>query len=78
MDFEKVKNVKIVFDNTIEATQESVGLPFMYNDKPIGVISRVYDNLVECVVFDKFSKCYPEYIRKSDDLRLNGINMYLE
>lgn len=78
MEFEKAKNVKVVFNNTINATQDSVGLPFIYDNKPIGVISRVYDGLIECLMFDRFMNCYPEYIRKESDLKLTAINMYLE
>jgi hypothetical protein len=78
MEFEKAKNLRVVFDNTTDVSRESVGLPFIYNDKPIGIISAVYEDRIECVIFDMFMKCYPEYIRKDNDLSLCAINMYLE
>lgn len=78
MVIENVKNLRVVFDNTMDVTRESVGLPFLYNNSPIGVISAVYEDKVECMIFDKFMKCYPEYIRKDEELNLTTINMYLE
>jgi hypothetical protein len=78
MEFEKAKNLRVVFDNTTDVTRESVGLPFIYNDKPIGTISAVYEDRIECIIFDRFMKCYPEYTRKDGDIELAAINMYLE
>lgn len=78
MEFEKVKSLRVVFDNTMDVTKESVGFPFLYNNNPIGVISEIYEDRVECLIFDRFMKCYPEYIRQDDDLKLTAINMYLE
>lgn len=78
MDFENVKNLRVVFDNTTDITRESVGFPFLYNNNPIGVISDVYEDRIECAIFDRFMKCYPEYIRKDSDMKLTAINMYLE
>lgn len=78
MDFENVKNLRVVFDNTMDITRENVGSPFLYNNNPIGFISAVYEDRVECFIFDKFMKCYPEYIRQDEKLTLNAVNIYLE
>lgn len=78
MNFEKAKNLRVVFDNTMDITRESVGFPFLYKNNPIGVISAVYEDRIECLIFDRFMKCYSEYIRKDSDLKLTAINMYLE
>lgn len=77
MNFDKVKNLRLVFDNTVDANINDINKPILYNDKPIGFVSEVYEDRVECLIY--YMECYPEFIKQeNDEINLNAFNLCIK
>jgi hypothetical protein len=46
--------MKAIFTNTLNLNESVIGMPFMIEDKSIGVVTEVNSDTFTCEIWDKF------------------------